>query len=104
MMNTLTNQQDEWEVVKIPEVLFFQEGPGVRKWQFHNTGVKLLNVGNINGGKINLSTTKIHLSEEEAYGKYWFFNAFMRYLTLPHIQQITKHTHRVALRSEIFSI
>ncbi len=69
----LSEAPEGWKIVKIPEVLFFQEGPGVRKWQFHDSGVKLLNVGNINGGRINLSSTKIHLSEEEAYGKYGHF-------------------------------
>ncbi|WP_330109940.1 restriction endonuclease subunit S [Methylophaga thalassica] len=62
-----------WNIEKIPELLFFQEGPGVRKWQFKDSGVKLLNVGNINKGKIDLSSTKIFLSEEEAYGKYSHF-------------------------------
>lgn len=62
-----------WKKVKIPKVLFFQEGPGVRNWQFTETGVKLLNVGNINKGKIDLSKTSIHLSEEEANGKYKHF-------------------------------
>ena len=62
-----------WKIVKIPEVLFFQEGPGVRKNQFSTSGVKLLNVGNINEGRINLSKTKIYISEEEAFGKYKHF-------------------------------
>ena len=62
-----------WKKVKIPKILFFQEGPGVRNWQFTETGVKLLNVGNINNGKIDLSKTSIHLSEEEANGKYKHF-------------------------------
>jgi type I restriction enzyme S subunit len=62
-----------WKKVKIPKVLYFQEGPGVRNWQFTETGVKLLNVGNINNGKINLSKTSIHLSEQEANGKYKHF-------------------------------
>lgn len=62
-----------WKKVKIPKVLFFQEGPGVRNWQFTETGVKLLNVGNINNGKIDLSKTSIHLSEVEANGKYKHF-------------------------------
>lgn len=62
-----------WKKVKIPKVLFFQEGPGVRNWQFTETGVKLLNVGNINNGKIDLSKTSIHLSNEEANGKYKHF-------------------------------
>lgn len=62
-----------WKKVKIPKVLFFQEGPGVRNWQFTETGVKLLNVGNINKGKIDLGKTSIHLSDEEANGKYKHF-------------------------------
>ncbi|MBU3014032.1 restriction endonuclease subunit S [Poseidonibacter lekithochrous] len=61
------------QIVSIPDVLFFQEGPGVRKSQFTNKGVKLLNVGNINNNKINLSTTEKYISEEEAYGKYSHF-------------------------------
>jgi type I restriction enzyme S subunit len=62
-----------WKIVKIPEVLFFQEGPGVRNNQFTNSGVKLLNVGNINYGDLNLDTTKVHISKEEAYGRYSHF-------------------------------
>lgn len=64
---------NKWREVLIPEVLFFQEGPGVRNTQFREAGVKLLNVGNINNGAINLSSTKTHLAEEEAYGKYSHF-------------------------------
>jgi type I restriction enzyme S subunit len=57
----------------ISDIYFYQEGPGVRKWQFKESGVKLLNVGNINNGKIDLSSTKINISEEEAYNKYSHF-------------------------------
>jgi type I restriction enzyme S subunit len=71
--SVLSSDRSDWEIIKIPEVLFFQGGPGVRKWQFTESGVKLLNVGNINKGKLNLSTTKIYLSEEEAFGKYAHF-------------------------------
>jgi type I restriction enzyme S subunit len=62
-----------WELVKLGEVVFFQEGPGVRNFQFKTSGVKLLNVGNINNGNLNLDATKIFISEEEAYGKYKHF-------------------------------
>jgi type I restriction enzyme, S subunit len=61
------------EIVSIPEVLYFQEGPGVRNTQFTTSGVKLLNVGNINNGVIDLDATKIYISKEEAYGKYKHF-------------------------------
>ncbi|WP_151951975.1 restriction endonuclease subunit S [Aliarcobacter butzleri] len=57
----------------LQDLLFFQEGPGVRKNQFKHTGVKLLNVGNINDKKLNLDTTSIFISEEEAFGKYSHF-------------------------------
>jgi type I restriction enzyme S subunit len=57
----------------LSEVVFFQEGPGVRKFQFRNEGVKLLNVGNINKGILDTSTTKLYISEEEAYSKYKHF-------------------------------
>lgn len=63
----------KWEMVKIPDVLFFQEGPGVRNTQFTNTGIKLLNVGNINNGELNLDATKVHISQEEAFGRYSHF-------------------------------
>lgn len=66
-------EKNNWTVVKIPDVLFFQEGPGVRNWQFRNSGVKLLNVGNINYGSINLDSTDIFISEDEANSKYSHF-------------------------------
>jgi type I restriction enzyme, S subunit len=62
-----------WGQVKIPEVLFFQEGPGVRNTQFTASGVKLLNVGNINFGDLNLEATKVYISNEQAFGKYSHF-------------------------------
>lgn len=72
-MRLNTTEKKIWKKLNLPEVVFFQEGPGVRNTQFRSSGVKLLNVGNINNGKIILSSTKTHLSEEEAYGKYSHF-------------------------------
>ena len=63
--------QVQW--IKIDEVLFFQEGPGVRNTQYTSTGVKLLNVANLVDGKVDLSTSDRYISEEEAYGKYKHF-------------------------------
>jgi len=73
MKNIFKKIPTTWEIRKLPDVLFFQEGPGVRKWQFRESGVKLLNVRNINNGVLDLSTTNIYLSEDEAYGKYKHF-------------------------------
>ena len=59
--------------VKIPDVLFFQEGPGVRNTQYTSSGVKLLNVANLVNGNVDLSTSDRYISEDEAYGKYNHF-------------------------------
>ncbi len=64
-----------WPVKPLPELLFFQEGPGVRNWQFTDSGVKLLNVRNIVGRKLNLENTERYISEDEAKGKYSHFLA-----------------------------
>ena len=59
--------------VSISDVLFFQEGPGVRNTQYTTGGVKLLNVANLVDGKVDLTTSDRYISEEEAYGKYKHF-------------------------------
>ena len=63
----------EKKEVKIPEMLFFQEGPGVRNTQYTTSGVKLLNVANLVEGKVDLSTSDRYISEDVAYGKYNHF-------------------------------
>lgn len=57
----------------IPDVLFFQEGPGVRNSQYKTEGIKLLNVANLQNGEIDLSTSERYISKEEAYGRYNHF-------------------------------
>ena len=59
--------------VNISNVLFFQEGPGVRNTQYTTEGVTLLNVANLVDGKVDLSTSDRYISEDEAYGKYKHF-------------------------------
>lgn len=62
-----------WPTVLLPEVAFFQEGPGVRKWQFRSAGIKLINVGNIVQGQLDLSKTDRHLDKEEVEKTYSHF-------------------------------
>ena len=63
-----------WPTVQLGDAYWFQEGPGIRNWQFTNSGIKLLNVGNIEKvGRINLAKTDRHISLDEAYGKYKHF-------------------------------
>jgi type I restriction enzyme, S subunit len=62
-----------WKTVFLPEVTFFQEGPGVRKNQFRKKGIKLLNVGNLVNNKLETNNTETFISEEEATTKYKHF-------------------------------
>ena len=64
-------------LVLLPEVAFFQEGPGLRKWQWTNSGMKVINVTNIIGdpaGTIDISNTKKFISEVEFEEKYKHFS------------------------------
>ena len=58
---------------KLPDMVWFQEGPGVRNYQYTSSGVKLLNVANLHDGKLDLSNTNRFISKEEAYGRYKHF-------------------------------
>jgi type I restriction enzyme S subunit len=63
-----------WPSLSLPEAFWFQEGPGVRKWQFTTSGIKLLNVANIEkDGTLNLEKTERHLDEAEVAKKYSHF-------------------------------
>jgi len=42
--STKTKLPADWEVVKFPEVVYFQEGPGLRNYQFRDEGVPFLNI------------------------------------------------------------
>lgn len=63
-----------WTWHSMGEVVFFQEGPGIRNWQFRTMGVKLLNVSNIlNNGELELNNSDKYVSEEEVVEKYLHF-------------------------------
>lgn len=66
---------DDWNLLPLPDVAWFQEGPGVRNYQFTRSGVKLFNGTNIQGGRIDLLTTNRFISQREAYGPYAHFLA-----------------------------
>ena len=61
--------------INISDVLWFQEGPGVRNTQYTTDGVKLLNVTNLINGNVDTTNTNRYISKEEAYGKYNHFLA-----------------------------
>jgi len=64
---------EDWDVKELPELAWFQEGPGVRNYQFTQAGIKLLNGTNISNGKVILTTTNRHISEKEAFSSYKHF-------------------------------
>ena len=64
---------ENWKIEDLTNLVFFQEGPGVRNNQYTDSGVKLLNVANLKEGNIYLDNTDRYISEEEAYGKYSHF-------------------------------
>lgn len=65
------NQQ--WDFKPLNEITFYQEGPGVRNYQYVHDGVKLLNVGNFVENQLILEKSDRYISEEEAYGMYKHF-------------------------------
>lgn len=62
-----------WSRLKLPEFAWFQEGPGLRNWQFTESGCKVINITNIVDGTLDLSKTDRHISEEELKDKYSHF-------------------------------
>ena len=63
-----------WDCVPLPDVVFFQEGPGLRKWQWTDSGMKVINVTNIlEDGQIDTSNTSRFISLEEFDRKYRHF-------------------------------
>jgi type I restriction enzyme S subunit len=73
VMQELLRPKEGWVTKYLPEVCWFQEGPGVRKHQFRLNGVKLLNGTNIQDGKLDLENTDKFISHDEAFGWYSHF-------------------------------
>jgi type I restriction enzyme S subunit len=70
----MSRSSSQWERYELADAYWFQEGPGVRQWQFQNQGIKLLNVANITtSGTIDLDKTDRYLSVEEVESKYKHF-------------------------------
>jgi type I restriction enzyme, S subunit len=64
----------DWEIIQFPEKVFFQEGPGLREWQWTQLGMKVINVTNImSDGRVDISNTKRFISIEEFSEKYSHF-------------------------------
>ena len=62
-----------WKWAWFADLYFFQEGPGIRNWQFRNEGIKLLNVQNIVDNKLILDNTDKYIDVAEYEEKYRHF-------------------------------
>lgn len=62
-----------WSVQKFKRVAFFQEGPGLRNWQFTDDGVRVICVTNITESGIDFGDYTKFISEEEYRGQYRHF-------------------------------
>jgi type I restriction enzyme S subunit len=72
-MQELLKPKEDWMVKKFPELCWFQEGPGLRNWQFRKSGIKVINVTNLENGYLNLDRTDRHISLEEFNKMYRHF-------------------------------
>ncbi|MGN1197290.1 MAG: restriction endonuclease subunit S [Acetatifactor sp.] len=59
--------------VNFEDVVYFQEGPGVRNWQFRDSGIKLINIRNLVDSELCLENTTNYLEVEEVENKYKHF-------------------------------
>ena len=65
---------EDWEVANLPDVIWFQEGPGLRNWQFTKSGLKVINITNLKSdGILDLDKTDRHISWEECEKMYKHF-------------------------------
>jgi len=61
-----------WELVGFPEVVFFQEGPGLRKYQYRESGIPFLNIRTFVNERIDKKLCN-YLDVEEVEQKYKHF-------------------------------
>lgn len=61
-----------WTEVELKTVVYFQEGPGLRKWQFSGKGIPFLNINTLENERINKSKCKF-VKEEEFENRYEHF-------------------------------
>ena len=62
-----------WPLVNLADVAYFQEGPGIRKWQFREEGIKLINVKNIVNEQLVIKNSDKFLDPLEVEDKYTHF-------------------------------
>lgn len=65
---------EDWEVGLLPNFVWYQEGPGLRNWQFTTKGIKVINVTNLQfSGYLDLDKTARYISIDEFEKMYRHF-------------------------------
>jgi len=72
-MQELLKPKEDWVQEILPKVCWYQEGPGLRNWQFTKKGMKVINVTNLVNGYLNLDKTDRHISMQEFEKMYKHF-------------------------------
>ena len=62
----------EWHRVPFQEVVYFQEGPGIRHWQYRDKGVPFVNIRCLVDGRLDVSSMN-RLDPVEVNEKYKHF-------------------------------
>ena len=65
--------EGEWVSLEFHKTCWFQEGPGLRHWQFTTSGIKVINVTNLVNGFLSLEKTDRHISLDEFQKMYKHF-------------------------------
>jgi type I restriction enzyme, S subunit len=66
--------REGWPLSPLAKYTFFQEGPGLRQWQWTQSGMKVINGKNIlSNGEIDLANTVRYISNEEFRTRYSHF-------------------------------
>lgn len=61
---------ESWRWVQLSDISIIQEGAGIRKYQYRDSGIQLFSVTNILDGSIDLEKKQLYVSEEEFKEKY----------------------------------
>ena len=63
---------ENWVIAPLPAVIYFQEGPGLRNWQFRPYGIPFLNIRTLQNGRINRDLCQF-IDPAEVQEKYQHF-------------------------------
>ena len=72
-IDSLNDIPSHWIFNYFKRFVFFQEGPGLRHWQFKENGIKVICVTNITENGIDFSSFTKYISEEEYLESYQHF-------------------------------